>query len=202
MYDGLRDLVARYDQHDRECLFFAFVQNTYVDSLVMGIRRQIKCDDNCISLARLLRELHDSPQLVTRDDYCALWPAPGPLSRASIGPDFSLFADAGAAHIDAARVDQDLRELNHACGTAVELADRRVAHRDRRGLTKDPTMDELVAALEVAGRIAKKYYLLFTATDVELHPVPTTLPWPRPWLDLAYAMTSRDAQQSGPKVEP
>jgi hypothetical protein len=186
MYDGLQKIVDNYEQRDKECLFFAFLQNVFIDSLVMGVRRQIKRDQDSISLVRLLCELIETPEIVTRESYYALWRRIDPDKSSYMARDFSIFAESDAKHIDSSRIKKDLFELQNACNSAVHLADRRVAHKDIRGLDKDVTFEELLASLEVAGKIAKKYYLLFTAQDMELYPIPHILPWPRPWIDLYY----------------
>lgn len=197
MYDGLRELVRHYEERDKECLFFAFVQNVFVDSLAMGIRRQIKCDRDSTSLVRLLRELMTSPQLVTRDGYHALCRSLNPsVSFYEVARDFSLFSEPDAAYIDVHRVEKDLSELQGICEPAVHLADRYIAHKDKRGLEKDVTIEELIAALDVVGKVAKKYYLLFTATDMELYLQPQVLPWPRPWVDLYHEHGSSQGGQS------
>jgi hypothetical protein len=198
MYDGLRELIGKYEERDKECLFFAFLQNVFVDSLAMGIRRQIKCDRNSVSLARLLRELMISPQLVTRDGYYALCRTLDPsVPFYAVARDFSLFGETDATYIDARWVEKDLSKLRSICDPAIHLADRYIAHKDKRGLEKDVTLEELIAALDVLGNVAKKYYLLFTATDMELYLQPQVLPWPRPWVDLYYKQGS--SQGGGPR---
>ncbi len=99
---------------------------------------------------------------------------------------FSQFAAKDVSHIDAILVQNDLEALKNACKSAESLADRRVAHRDKRGLANDITLEELVKALDGVGEIARKYYLLFTTADIELYPRINELPWPRPWIDLFY----------------
>lgn len=184
MYDGLRTLVAKYDQQDKDTLFFAFLQNIFVDSLAMGIRRHIKTDGDSVSLAGLLSELQSAPYLVTREDYYSLWQRQDIMNRAFMARDFALFASQDAPHIDLGLVQNDLRDLKKTCEAAVHLADRRIAHHDKRGLDYDIPLQKLLNALELVVKLAKKYYLLFTAKDMEMCPVPTILPWPRPWIGL------------------
>jgi hypothetical protein len=186
MYDGLQVIVDKYEQRDKECLFFAFLQNIFIESLVMGVRRQIKKNDDSISLARLLGELINNPEIVTRERFCALWQQTDSNKDYYMARDFSVYAKYDAKHIDSSRIEEDYSELVRACDSAVHLADRRVAHKDKRGLEKDVTFEELLSALEIAGKIVKKYYFLFTAKDMELYLIPQVLPWPRPWIDLYY----------------
>jgi len=184
MYRGLSTLVAKYDQRDKNTLFFAFLQNIFVDSLSMGIRRQIKINKDSISLVRLLSELKEMPSFVTRKDYYDLWQKHDKGIDVFKARTFALFAAQDAHHIDGKIVEKDLLDLHDVCDRAVELADRRVAHRDKRGLEEDMTLQELLEELDFVGELVKKYYLLFTAKDIDLCPVPAELPWPRPWIDL------------------
>jgi len=90
MYDGLQKIVDNYEQRDKECLFFAFLQNVFIDSLVMGVRRQIKRDQDSISLVRLLCELIETPEIVTRESYYALWRRIDPDKSSYMARDFSI----------------------------------------------------------------------------------------------------------------
>jgi hypothetical protein len=156
MYDGLIKLVEKYDQQDKETLFFAFLYNIFVDSLVMGIRRQLKGKDkNSISIARLLEDIKN-------------------------------YAANDAPDINKCDVKKDLAALKDACNSAETLADRRVAHIDKRSLEYDPTLQELIKDLEHVGQVASKYYGLIMKARIELYPRQNVLPWPRPWIDIYY----------------
>src|ERR1700724_1522079 len=53
--------------------FYSYLGNTYVSHAVMGVRRQLKVDTQSVSFARLLEEIVDSPQTLSREYYVSLY---------------------------------------------------------------------------------------------------------------------------------
>jgi hypothetical protein len=189
MYDGLKEIVDKYEEADKECLFFSFLQNVYIDSLVMGLRRQIKNGtnkDNSISLVRLLEDIKKHPEVVTRESYYALWDQKHLININFAARAFSEYAEPDENQIDISRVEKDISMITEICKTAEYYADKRVAHRDKGVLKHDVTLEEILSALDSVGATVKKYFQLFTAKDMELYPIPQELPWPRPWIDLYF----------------
>jgi hypothetical protein len=78
--------------------FYNYLSRTYVSHVVIGLRRQIKCDNQSISMARLFEELIKSPQTLTRSYYIGLYK--GSVVENFADKDFNKFAALGALHID------------------------------------------------------------------------------------------------------
>ena len=51
---------------DGSTVFFNCLVKWYVDSAVMGLRRQVKIKDESISLAGLLKDISENPHLLSR----------------------------------------------------------------------------------------------------------------------------------------
>ena len=50
-----------------------YLCSSYVSHVVMGIRRQIKIDKQSISFARLLEEIIENPELISREYFKGLY---------------------------------------------------------------------------------------------------------------------------------
>ena len=157
---------------DTQSPFFGFFERTYGDSIIMGIRRQLKANNKSISVARLLIEVAAKPDLVTRSDFFELFKDYGSPQIDRIRHEaFERFALPGSPHIDSARIAADLQLLKNRCKGAEDYADWRIAHWDRRQPGFSLTFDDISNAMDTLGEIVRKYCLLFFATHLELLPV-------------------------------
>jgi hypothetical protein len=147
--------------------FYRYFTNTHVSHVshvVSGVRRQVKCDDQSISLARLLTEMVASPQILSRDYYVSLYK--GSLVEGFADKDFNRFADPNCKHIDPDRVSCDLKHLRETSAACEDFADRRVAHRDRRDPKQLPTYKQLDDCIDMLDSLFVRYCLLFHATNM------------------------------------
>ncbi len=195
----VNQIAEENDRIDKRSLFFGFFASVYIDSVVMGIRRQLKgapkttpkscpqCghavpskrkgrSDKSVSLARLLDEIVENPKLITYADFKELYRNLSPLVRvreARAQEDFSRFADPDDPdHIDVSHVRADVQALKDACAKAETYADKRVAHWDEGTPVDDLRWDDVFKPLDVLGDLVKTYNLLLLGLDVEIHPKP------------------------------
>ncbi len=142
--------------------FYDYLSRTYVSHVVIGVRRQIKCDDQCISMVHLFDEMIASPQAFPRTDYTAQYK--GSVVENFANKDFDRFATPGAPHIDPTLVAADLKRLQVASKRCEDFADKRVAHRDKREPKELPTFNEVDACIDLLDELYVKYALLFHAS--------------------------------------
>jgi len=137
----------------------------YGSYVVMAIRRQLDCDNDVISLKRLLTELKDSPQLLTKKWFRSLYSSsdnnlPIPIESFADG-DFESHAGS-MEHFDPAIAETDLLKLETLGKTIAHYANKQIAHRTK--VKTSVTFSEINAFLEEFENILKKYILLFTAS--------------------------------------
>jgi len=137
----------------------------YTDSMLIGIRRETGADRGSIGLRRSLNSLASSPRMATRSWYEQevrqrnqgrdAW------ELAELDAAFNIFAAPGQPFIDAARVRQDITELEAVITRVNTYTNKAIAHRDDNphGLPTGlaVTWGELDAALDAVGNIYKKY---------------------------------------------
>ncbi|MDP3798839.1 MAG: hypothetical protein Q8R06_17120 [Polaromonas sp.] len=158
--------------------FYKYLTITYVSHVVMGVRRQVKCDTQSISFAQLLGEMVATPELLSRPYYISLYA--GTTVEDLADGDFDRFAPAGAKHIDPILVEADLQRLREATAKCEEFADRRLAHHDKRDPKQLPTYNELDVAIDLLDQLYCRYFLLFHASAMD-----TLLPtWQYDWKEI------------------
>ena len=141
-------------------LFYAYLEDTYVAFTAMAVRRQIKPHKNCISFTGLLREIIDTPCVLSRERFTNMYPK---SMQKHANSDFSQFAGSCEDHVDPNVVRQDLKNLNDLGSELEVFADKRIAHYDKREPKKIPTFNNLDACIDYLEELTKKYLLLFRA---------------------------------------
>jgi hypothetical protein len=163
-FRDVHKLIKDNPQLHQPSSFYDYLSRTYVSHVVIGIRRQLKCDSQSISLAGLLEELVDTPEVFTRAYYVGLYK--GSVVEHFANKDFDKFAIQGSPHIDPTLVAADLAQLRVASMRCEDFADKRVAHRDKREPKELPTYNEVDACIDVLDNLYVRYLLLFHASNM------------------------------------
>ena len=197
IHDGIQDIVvAKREFHEVQAIikanpklhkpssFYDYLSRTYVSHVIIGVRRQIKCDSQSISFVRLMNEMIDSPATFSRKYYVGLYK--DSVVQDFADKDFDVFADACAPHIKASLVCDDLASIRKASERCEEYVDKRIAHWDKREPKSLPTFGELDACVDILDQMYVKYHLLFHAANMEsLLPVrqfDSTAIFREPWI--------------------
>lgn len=158
--------------------FYRYFTGTYVSHVVIGLRRQIKTDPQSISLALLLKEMTETPEVLSREYYVSLYK--GSVVEDLADKDFDRITSPGSRHIDTAKVAADLQRLREATAKCEEFADKRLAHRDKREPKSPPTYNEVDVCIDLLDELIVKYQLAFHAKSSD-----TLLPtWQYDWKEI------------------
>jgi hypothetical protein len=123
----------------------------------------------------MLHEMTEATEVVSRTYYVSLYK--GSTVEDLADGDFDRYADAGAPHIRAAMVEDDLRTLKQTTTKCEEYADKRVARRDKREPKEPPTYNEVDACVDQLDALYVKYFGLLHASHMD-----TLLPtWQYDW---------------------
>ncbi len=141
--------------------FHWFLKSIYFDSAIMACRRQLKYDRKSVSFVRLLEDIIEFPEVMSRERFVNLYSKD---MRTHASQVFSQrFSGVCKDHIAPAIVQRDLCELkSHGgkIGKVEDFADKRVAHSDRRS-SDSPTFDELDACINCLKKFTQSYRSLF-----------------------------------------
>jgi AbiU2 len=171
--------------------FWEWLFDLYVKAQAGAVRRQADERGDVASLARLLLEIKRTPDLLTRDWYLDHWGKDESYDE----NDKAYWRKAGETewsenfggkigdHIDPSIVAADLTELRQGSKKVKVYVNKHVAHFDAGGISGTPrapgkkeielpTLNEVHDAIDLVGRLFRKYHALFTAADIiELTPV-------------------------------
>lgn len=144
--------------------FYEFLGSVYVASALIGVRRQVKVDKQSISFVRLLKEICDTPEVLSRTRFVDLYRASA--VQRSVDRDFDKFAGKGKNYVNRDLVNLDLQKLREKAGKCEKYADQRVAHFDKGAIKNVPTFRDLDDCIDFLEELLKKYYLLFRAASL------------------------------------
>jgi polyhydroxyalkanoate synthesis regulator phasin len=149
------------DEHQGD-FFTGLVKRSYAASAFMAIRRQLKTNDQSVSLLRLLSELAAQSHQLTLDRFKELQ-GEGNNKAFDWRKDAleKLADDQNKNVVSRARVESDIAEIKALTKQVEEIADRVVAHHDPRGSEANVSFDDLHTSIEALDRIVHKYIVFF-----------------------------------------
>lgn len=162
--------------------FYTWMRTVYVYDTTIAVRRLVDQDRRTVSFVRLMQEIADHPEVITRKSFVARYRA---WLRDAGHRDFERFASPAAKTIHRRVIRRHQRRLLAAAERLKRFVDKHVAHNDRRPMRLLPTYAELDGCIDLLGRLAKDYSLLLEQSAlVEVVPViqddwkaPFRVPW-------------------------
>jgi hypothetical protein len=150
-----------------DSVFWQYHRDLYGITQAIGIRRQADLHPDVASLAKLLVEVRDNPDQVTPAFWLSLWEDQDDAAYARRQWDKNYGGDVGD-HLDPAMPAADYKELTAAAASAKDYVDKHVAHADQRPVAAGAsvTFAQIDGAIDVLGRLFRRYYALFTAADM------------------------------------
>jgi hypothetical protein len=149
--------------------WWLFMVTTYVESQAAAVRRQVDADPKARSLGRLLVELSETPEVMTREHYVSLRRDPDdPYEEQHAHRTWDQeFARDGGDHLDPAIPAADLAALRRDSAKVIKWVNRHVAHNDRRAIPPDkvPTVDDIHDAVVHIGAAYNRYFAMLTAAE-------------------------------------
>lgn len=178
----MNEIVAKHPSMPPSFLFDVLARN-YAAAQTMAVRRQVDRDSHSVTMARLLGEIAEHPEVLSRERYVGMFE----WGMQQIGDSqFDSWSGKGGAHVGVAMVEEDLDALRTVTNSIRDYVNKHVAHFDeRRASIEVPTFEDLDAAIDVLFDLYRKYGVMLTGSDhdvMELVPqydwlAPLRIPW-------------------------
>ncbi len=166
VYTETSKVILSNDALPKDNDFFVFLQEWYVHSIVMDLRRQLKTDSDSISLAGFLKDIAGASHLLSRDRFVNMVNKDG-REEQLCNEAFDKYAGEGEDYISSQRVEEDLRKFQDLSDKCEAYADRLIAHHDKRGLSVVPSYQELNDALDFMNELLQKYFCLIRGNTLQ-----------------------------------
>jgi hypothetical protein len=177
------EVTKRFQDHDADLLrgpFWSWMAGNWAWSIAMGVRRLTDLDSDVISMVRLLEDIENHSEALTRDWFLKRWVvanAPSTLDINTGAAFFDLYAPGGAPHVLPEKIRRDREYLQCDAKRVRTVVNRRFAHYSVKQAPDDVTLGEVGHALNMISERYRVYErLLNQQVKVDL-----TTPLPDDW---------------------
>lgn len=177
IHSGLRQMVSDNKNLQVHSAFYSVMQQTYSQSALMYIRRQVKRDKDSVGLIMLANDILENSELFTKDFYLGLYVQNRPKDEHDTwkrlgARDFDKYFGGNLGDsLDPNVIIKDVQEMEKVLADSSGFVDQRIAHLDKREPTNIPLHSEIESWCLTLNRVLKKYMLLVRATDYKIEPV-------------------------------
>ena len=212
MFWEVQDIIRENPRIQQPNAFYSYLARTYLSHALAGLRRQTKLDKDSISFMRLLSEIAENPEELSRSYFNSRHPSSnGPdldqvVGRAGIEEvgivdssqlktiikmdNFAPYAEASGEHVCPQMVKDDFARLESTAKTHEKFADKRIAHRDKRKPKVIPSFGELDDCIKLLDQTYVKYHFLFHAESMDTLMPTYQYKWKsifcEPWLKVGF----------------
>ncbi len=160
--------------------FFNWIQDNYIDSVVVGIGRCYDRDSRTISLHNLIKEVIENPEAITRDYFVSRYEKR--MQDDGIADcHFDIYAEANEQFVSESKLRADQVLLDDETRRIKGFRDQWVAHLDEnRPLKQLATHNDVENALKVLDKIFRKYYVLIDGAGMLTAKPALTFDWKEP----------------------
>lgn len=168
IYYEVREIVQNNPRAHEPGDFFYWLSVWYSSSMAVAVRKQSDQSPNSISFRRLLADIKDHPEVISRTRFKQLF-VYGREGLADL--DFDRYVGAGREFIDTAVVEKEIGELEAKTDKIRRYVNKRVAHHDKKEFDDVPKYSDLDEAIDFIGTLYKRYFFIFRcASPGELLP--------------------------------
>ena len=164
---SVQKLIKENKKIQKPSSFYRFLGDTYVSHALIGVRRQIKIDSQSISFHRLLKEITENPEILSREYFRELYKGSVLEELGQADKDFNQFCGNTPDHISKQMVAQDIATLIDYAKKCEDFADKRIAHTDKRDPKFPLTFEDLNNSIDFLDKLCCKYNLIFHAHSSE-----------------------------------
>ncbi|MGH9376217.1 MAG: hypothetical protein ACRD1J_08645 [Terriglobia bacterium] len=138
--------------------FNGWMAKMYSSAMSVAIRRQVDEDTRSISFLRLLEEISDHPDVISRERFVSFYK--GALEQ--LGQfDFDRNVGEGLDHVDSKTVESEIGDLKEKTDALRHYVNKRIAHHDEKEFTGFPKFQDVDDAVDFLENLLKRYLLLF-----------------------------------------
>jgi hypothetical protein len=166
IYEDVLDIANKNKKIQDPNLFLNWIVDNYAVRVAIGIRRLTDPDRRyrrAISLYRLIEDILDHPQAVTRRYYISRYRNKRLVQAGFADRDFNNFANRGSDLVNKYKLTKDMKRLERATDRIRKFTNKWFAHCDlSRRIRHLPTFADAKESLGTIDRIFCKYHLLLT----------------------------------------
>jgi len=187
IFEEIQSVIKSNKKIQLPTLFYRWICDNYAARVSTGLRRLSDSDKRTISLYRLIEDISENPEAITRDYYTSDYPRE---EMDLTDWDFDNFADKGSKFISTFKLGKDMKRLKRDTTRIRKYANKWIAHCDlNRVQLQLPTYREVGEALKRVDELYCKYSLLITRAGTTTRKPVLQYDWKEPlrhpWIELS-----------------
>lgn len=163
---SVQNLIRNNKNIQKSSAFYQYLGDTYISHVIIGIRRQLKINEQSISFLRMLKEMEEDPKRLSRKSYKDLYVGSAVEELADYNFD-KFCSTPDEKHVSPTLIKNDVEELKQLANTCEDFSDKRVAHRDKRDPRILPKFHEIDDVIEKLDELCVKYNFLLNASSMD-----------------------------------
>lgn len=168
-------------------LFYRWIKDNYAARVAIGVRRLDDHGKEATSLYRLIKNIAENRQAITRDYFISRYPK-WMKEEGFADRDFNKFANKGDKLISLAKLNKDIEKLEEETDRIRRFSNKWIAHCDLKSrIRRLPTFEDVDKALKFIDGTFCKYYLLLTRGGLNTRKPALQYDWKEPlrhpWID-------------------
>jgi len=182
IFQEIGEIIKSNPNAQSPALINHWIINNYVSRMSVGIRRLTDKRHGTVSLYRLIEDIANNPQAMSRDYFLKRYPR-RLRDNALASRDFDRFANRGQKFINHRKLRRDLENPLKKTERIKKFVNKWIAHHDEHRSTKMrrfPTFNELDEALTLLDETACKYYGLINNRKVDTFFASIHFDWKKP----------------------
>jgi|GEM_PF-3548542 len=172
VYRKMAEIFANSQKYPANSYLYWWAGQVHSASIVAGIYRLIDKRPDVISLHRLLIEVKENPELISRRAYTR-WPVKYPnhtrniLAKSRLNREFTQMAGSGK-HLNRSVVDLDIKQIDNISDKLEKFRHKFIGHHasNQRRYRAMPTFKQAHDSIDELERIFNKYYQLISGTYI------------------------------------
>jgi len=189
IFEEIQKIVKSNELIQSPGLLHRWMTSNYAARVSISIRRLDDHNKRCISLYRLIEDIAENPDVITRNYYISRYPE-WMRNRGLADSDFDKFAKKGSNLISKFKLKKDMRRLDKDTIQIRKFVNKWIAHRDiKRKKFSIPTVEDTKKALnDIIDNLFCKYSMLLTGGGLSTRKPTIAYDWKEPlrhpWIEM------------------
>lgn len=163
IYEDIVKIVRNNSDVNKKNILYTWLTDIYSSYLLNGIRRSLDTNSKSISFVRMLNEMAENPNILTRDKYISLHydHADPKGSNVIQSQNFSQFSTESSDTIETKLLKNDITKLKKKGKNAKKYVDKNIAHLDEKHRRYLAPTSQASEYLDLIEEIYLKYHPFF-----------------------------------------
>jgi hypothetical protein len=160
----VQELIRNNPDLKKPSTFYSWMGEMYAAAMSVAVRRLVDKRKDSVSFVRLLEQLKEMPQCVSREAY------KGRFFKPSMPPDFldrdyDRLIGAGIPSPNPTTIDDEIQKLKQKTAALKKFVDKKVAHTSLEPLKELPKFQDVDDAIDMLEALTKWYLHLFRSVS-------------------------------------